>query len=135
MATTTAQTSVTKNEVWLEKIAKYKECCINILKKSKSVRYASVINSYGRTVTGVIKPGIKPMLSRTHAPNEFFMLSTMISLRKESMEQIGDLEHYALYHKNVIQVLIPLGDDIVYVSLDRKTRNVDGLITRIKKLL
>lgn len=127
--------SKTSGNSWIKKISRYKEQTIHIFGLSKSIRYVSVINDYGKTLTGTMRPGLGPLLNRENALNEFFILSTAVSLRRESIKQLGGLDHYILYHKKVIQVLIPVGDNIVYVSLGPRTRNIDELITKIKKVI
>ena len=50
----------TPTDRWQNTIINYKKQCQNILKLSNNIRYAGVINAYGRTLTGVIKPNLKP---------------------------------------------------------------------------
>jgi len=38
---------------------------------SKSFRYVDVINEYGKTLTGTLKSGVKPLFSRNQIRNEF----------------------------------------------------------------
>ena len=49
---------------------------------SNSIRYAGVINVYGRTLTGIVRPNQKPLLKSEQIKNEFFIISNLISLRK-----------------------------------------------------
>ena len=49
------------------------------------IRYAGVINAYGRTLTGIVRsnPNLKPMLKSEQVKNEFFIISTLMSIEKE----------------------------------------------------
>ena len=46
----------TPADKWQDAVISYKKKCQSILKLSDHVRYAGVINAYGRTLTGIIKP-------------------------------------------------------------------------------
>ena len=48
----------TPEQKWKENIIQYRKKCQRILKISKSIRYVGVINQYGRTLTGIIRPGL-----------------------------------------------------------------------------
>lgn len=125
----------TWEKAWAEKIAKYKDECKRVLGTSENIRYASVINNYGRTLTGTMRPGSKPMLRRDHAPNEFHLLAMLFSLRRDSEDQLGEMEHCVIHHKKVILVIVPRNKDIMFISFDKWTENPDAVIDQIKKVL
>lgn len=125
----------TPSQLWNDTIAEYKKQCGRIIDVSKSVRYVGIINSYGRTLAGVIQSGRTPMLRREQVTNEFFVISTLLSLRKNSVDQIGNLEHGILYHKKVIIVVIPKDENVFYVSLSRRAKDPDRIISQIKKII
>ena len=50
----------TPSDKWKKSILKYKKQCQSIIQISNNIRYVGVINNYGRTLTGVIKPNLKP---------------------------------------------------------------------------
>ena len=89
----------TPAEQWTEKIIQYKKNCQKILDISKNIRYVGVINNYGRTLTGIIQPTIKPLLKPEQVKNEFFIISTLMTLRKDSSNSIGELDYVLLRHK------------------------------------
>lgn len=125
----------THSQLWQDRIAEYKKQCGRIIDISNSIRYAGVISSYGRTLAGVIRSGRTPMLHREQVTNEFFVTSALLSLRRGSSDQIGNLEHGILYHKKVIIVLIPKDDNMFYVSLSRRTKDANEIISKIKKII
>ena len=88
----------TPADKWQDAVISYKKQCQSILKLSDHIRYAGVINAYGRTLTGIIKPNVKPLLQSEEVKNEFFIVSTLISLRQASENELGKLDHVILKH-------------------------------------
>lgn len=118
---------------WKFTVTKYRRQCQDVLKISKDIRYVGVINSYGRTLTGIIRPGLKPLLKSDQVKNEFFIVSTLMSLRKESVSTVGRLEHAILHHQKVVIVLLQKRDVTYYVSINKKEKNLEKIISSIKK--
>ena len=86
----------TSSDKWKSTVLKYKKQCKSILQISQNIRYAGVINNYGRTLTGVIKPNLKPILKSEEVKHEFFIISTLLTLRKDNTTSIGKLDHLLL---------------------------------------
>ena len=125
----------TPSDKWRVVINKYKIQCQNILKLSNGIRYAGVINSYGRTLTGTIKPNLKPLLSSEEVKNEFFIVSTLISLRQANDSSVGKLESIILKHSKVYIVILHKKDITFYISINAKEKNVEKIISKIKKVI
>ena len=125
----------TPADKWKDTIIKYRKQCQSILKLSASVRYAGVVNIHGRTLTGMIKPTLKPLLKSEQVKNEFFILSTLISLRKGAIDSIGKLEHVLLQHQKVTILILQKNDVTYYVSINRKEKDLDKIILLIKKII
>lgn len=123
----------TPAEKWKDTIIKYRKQCQSILKISSSVRYAGVINLYGRTLTGIVNPKLKPLLKPDQIKNEFFILSTLMTLRKDSANSVGKLEHVILQHQKVTVIILQKKDITYYVSIERKAKNLGKIISSIKK--
>ena len=81
--------SKTKSQEWKNEIIGYRKKCQNILKLSDNIRYAGVINIYGRTLTGIIQPEVKPLIQSQDIKNEFFTISTLISMRNKTTKDVG----------------------------------------------
>ena len=126
--------TLTPEQKWKESILTYRKKCQQILKISESIRYVGVINEYGRTLTGIIKPGIKPLLGSEDAKNEFFIISNLITLRNSQATVLGNLDHALLYHKKVTILAIPSGNTIFYITLDAKVKTINDVISKIKKV-
>lgn len=125
----------TPADKWNDAITKYRKDCQNILKISNSVRYAGVVNAYGRTLTGIIQPNLKPLLQSEDFKNELFVISTLVSLRKESVGAIGKLEHVVLQHQKITIVILQKSNVTYYVSIDRKEKGLEKIISSIKKTI
>jgi len=125
----------TPDDKWKDTVIKYRKQCQNILEQSKNIRYAGVINVYGRTLAGIVKPDLKPLLKSEQVKNEFFIISTLISLRKDTSTAVGKLEHVILQHEKVTIVILQKNDITFYVSIDRKEKDVEEIISLIKKII
>ena len=125
----------TPSDKWKDTIVKYRKQCQNILHLSESIRYAGVINAYGRTLTGLVKPDLKPLLKSEQVKNEFFIVSTLMSLRKDTTTTVGKLEHVILQHEKVIIIILQKNNVTFYVSIDRKEKDLEKIISLIKKTI
>ncbi|WP_371504950.1 hypothetical protein [Nitrosopumilus adriaticus] len=125
----------TPADKWKDTVMKYRKQCQSILKISNSVRYAGVVNAYGRTLTGMVKPNLKPLLKSEQVKNEFFIISTLMSLRKETVSTVGKLEHVILQHQKVTIVILQKNNVTFYVSIDRKEKGLEKIIASIKKVI
>jgi hypothetical protein len=124
----------TPAEKWKDTIIKYRKQCQNILKLSNSIRYAGVINVYGRTLTGIVRPNLKPLLKSEQVKNEFFIISTLMSLRKNT-STVGRLEYMILQHQKITIVVLQKNDITYYVSINRKEKSLEKIISSIKKTI
>jgi len=125
----------TPAEKWKEAIINYRKKCQKIMKVSKNVRYSGVINEYGRTLTGIVRPDITPLLKSEQIKNEFFILSTLMNLRKGVTNVVGKLNYVLLEHQKVSIVIFQKNNMTFYVSIDRKSKDVKLIISKIKKLI
>jgi len=125
----------TPAQKWRDSISKYRKQCQKIMGVSKSIRYAGVINEYGRTLTGIIRPGIKPMLKSEQVKNEFFIMSTLISLRKGSSNAIGNLEYLVLKHQKVSIIAFQKNKVTYYISIEGKEKGLDKIIPSVRKII
>ncbi len=123
----------TSEQKWKEAIIGYRKKCQKILGVSKNVRYVGVINEYGRTLTGIIRPGVKPLLKSEQARNEFFIISTLMALRKILDSSLGKLDYVILKHQKVSIVACQKNKITFYITTLEK--ELDTLIPDIKKLI
>jgi len=125
----------TPSDKWKKSILKYKKQCQSIIQISNNIRYVGVINNYGRTLTGVIKPNLKPLLKSEEVKQEFFIISTLFSLRKNGVNSLGKLNHVILKHSKVNVVIFQKNDVTFYFSINSKEKSLDKIISLIKKII
>lgn len=124
----------TPSEKWKKNILKYKKQCQTILGVSNNIRYAGVINNYGRTLVGVMQPNLKPLLKSEDVKHEFFVTSTLLSLRKNS-NSYGKLDHILLKHSKVNILILQKNENTFYISINLKEKNLEKIISSIKKTI
>ena len=125
----------TPADKWKDTLCKYKIQCQQILKLSNNIRYAGVINSYGRTLTGTIKPNLKPLLNSEQVKNEFFIVSTLISMRQANDSSVGKLDGVIFKHSKVNIIILHKKDITFYVSINSKEKHFEPIISKIKKII
>lgn len=125
----------TPADKWKDTVVKYRKQCQKILEVSKSVRYAGVINVYGRTLAGIVQPNLKPLLKSEQVKNEFFIISTLMSLRKNTASTVGKLEYVILQHQKITILILQKNDITYYVSINRKEKDLKKIISSIKKVV
>ena len=125
----------TPEQKWKETIIGYRKKCQKILDVSKNIRYVGVINEYGRTLTGIIRPGVKPLLKSDQVRNEFFIISTLMVLRKILDSSLGKLDVIIIKHQKVSIVACQKNKVTYYISVLEKEKEIDTLVLDIKKLI
>ncbi len=125
----------TPEQKWKETIIGYRKKCQKILDVSKNIRYVGVINEYGRTLTGIIRPGVKPLLKSDQVRNEFFIISTLMVLRKILDSSLGKLDFIIIKHQKVSIVACQKNKVTFYISVLEKEKEMDTLVLDIKKLI
>ena len=123
----------TPAEKWKATVTKYRKQCQDILKISKNIRYAGVINAYGRTLAGITRSDAIPLLKSIQVQNEFFVISTLMSLRKENTDSVGKLEHVIIQHQKITIIVLQKKDVTYYVSIEKKEKGIDEIVSSIKK--
>ena len=124
----------TPSEKWKKNILKYKKQCQTILGISNNIRYAGVINNYGRTLVGVMLPNLKHLLKSEDVKHEFFVTSTLLSLRKNS-NSYGKLDHILLKHSKVNILILQKNDITFYISINSKEKSLEKIVSSIKKTI
>ena len=125
----------TPSDKWKKSILKYKKQCQSIIQISDNIRYVGAINNYGRTLTGIIKPNLKPLLKSEEVKQEFFIISTLFSLRKNGVNSLGKLDYIILKHSKVNVIVFQKSDITFYVSINSKEKSLDKIISLIKKTI
>ncbi len=125
----------TPEQKWKESIINYRKKCQKVLNVSNSIRYVGVINEYGRTLSGIIRSGKKPLLKSDQAKSEFFIISTLETLRKKSSSPLGKLDYLLLKHQKVSVLVFQKNNITFYVSIEPNEKNLSIIVTKIKKII
>lgn len=127
----------TSRQKWNEQISSYRKQCQEILALSKSIRYTGLINEYGRTLTGVLRPGLATLLPDEAARNEFFLVSTLLSMRKRSNSALGEMDYIIFRHDKVTLIVFQRKTGYYYISINKNvtSSSLNQIIAKIKKLI
>jgi len=127
----------TPSQKWTEQITHYRKKCQAILELSKSIRYVGLINEYGRTLTGIFRPGLATLLSNEPAGNEFFLVSTMLTMRNKASSALGNMDSIILNHDKVTVIIFQRKEGIYYISVNKSVTPdaVNKIISKIKKII
>lgn len=127
----------TPGQKWTEQITQYRKKCQAILELSRSIRYVGLINEYGRTMTGMFRPGLATLLSNEPARNEFFLVSTMLTMRNKASAALGNMDSIILKHDKVTVIIFQRKEGIYYISVNRSITPdaVNKIIAKIKKII
>jgi len=99
----------------------YKQKCNNILAISPRIRYAGIMNKFGRTLAGALRKGVVPLLKPDEARNEHFIEATRNQFRRNFEKSIGR-EEYTLTENEKVKILTLSSEDyFYYVTLDKET--------------
>ncbi|MFL6473722.1 MAG: hypothetical protein ACJ70N_07810 [Nitrososphaera sp.] len=115
----------------------YKQVCTNILAISPRIRYAGIINNFGRTLAGRLRKGVVPLLKPDEARNEHFIEATRNQFRKQLERSIGR-EDYTLTENEKVKILtLSRKDHFYYITVDKETpiNEVMKIVDDIKTLL
>ena len=125
------------NQKWNEKIIQYRKKCQSILELAKSIRYVGLINEYGRTMTGIFRPGLRTLLSNEPARNEFFLVSTMLAMRNKASTALGGMDHVIFRHSKITLVIIQREEGMYYISINKSVTpdGINKMILKIKKII
>lgn len=116
---------------WEKSLEIFKSNCKEIKSLSKSIRYVGVINEYGKTLTGTLKSGVKPLFSRNQVRNEFYAMSTFMKLRNKTNHSIGSLNYIFLNHQKVNSIIIQNNKITYYITFPKNVIPTESLIKKI----
>ena len=120
-----------------KEVALYQDICLSILKISDSIRYVGIINRFGRTITGKLKNGMKPILTPEQARDERYIESTRQYLRRSLEISTGKSLFTIEKNENVTFLLIPqITKDILYyitIEKDAELNEINEIINKKKK--
>jgi len=101
--------------------AKYKDKCSSILAISPRIRYAGIMNKFGRTLAGGLRKEVVPLLRQDEARNEYFIEATRNQLRKNFERSIGRTEYTFTENEKVKILTIASEEHFYYITMDKET--------------
>lgn len=112
------------NQLTRKESLKNKENCHNLLLLSQRIRYVGLINNFGKTIAGQLRPGLLPLLSVEQAINEHFIDATRNQLRKAFDSTLGATLYTLTVNIKVITLTFPsrFGGSY-YITVDREIGN------------
>ena len=120
---------------WIKVVAQNRKNCEKILAISKDIRYAGDFNEYGRTISGKIKPGVKPIFSPDSVRHEFFAIASMMRLREKTSKTLGNLEFISITHKKINILLFYKKGITYYITINKKSKPTALLVNKIKTIV
>lgn len=107
------------NQVAREDSTRNKENCHKLLLLSQKIRYVGIINNFGKTISGQLRPGLVPLLNVEQAINEHFIEATRNHLRKAFDPALGPTLYTLTVNEKVITLTFPLhSGGYYYITLD-----------------
>jgi hypothetical protein len=100
---------------------RYREKCSKILAISPRIRYAGMMNNFGRTLAGALRKGVVPLLRQDEARNEYFIEASSSQLRKYFERSIGRTEYTFTENEKVKILTIASKEHFYYVTMDKDT--------------
>lgn len=120
-----------QNQIAREESIRNKEKCHKLLLLSQKIRYVGMINNFGKTIAGQLRPGLVPLLNVEQAINEHFIEATRNQLRRAFDSTLGPTTYTLTVNEKVITLTFPLQlGGYYYVTLDNDIGKEDlaGLI-------
>ncbi|OLC22651.1 MAG: hypothetical protein AUJ08_02830 [Thaumarchaeota archaeon 13_1_40CM_3_50_5] len=116
---------------------RYKEKCSKILAISPRIRYAGIMNNFGRTLAGSLRKGVVPLLRQDEARNEYFIEAARNQLRKNFERSIGRTEYTFTENEKVKILTIASEEHLYYLTMDKDTpaNEVAKIVEAARKLV
>jgi len=129
------------NQIKRDESLKNKENCHNLLLLSQRIRYVGLINNFGKTIAGQLRPGLLPLLSVEQAINEHFIDATRNQLRRAFDSTLGATLYTLTVNIKVITLTFPSqSGGSYYITVDREIGNeelfklIDLLLEKISAI-
>ena len=112
----------------------YENLCATIQKIDSKIRFAGVINSRGRLIAGGMVSSKKTLESEKKDEMLFMELALRVKMRSEFNDDLGKVKFSMSLREKLIVMSFPIKNDILMVSMERKTR-FEETASKILKLV
>lgn len=110
-----------------EETQKNRQRCRDILALSPKIRYAGMLNKFGRTLAGQLRKGVVPLLKPDESRNEHFIEATRDRLRKDFEASIGNTEYTFTENEKVKILTLSNETNFFYITFDKDIDNQETL--------
>jgi len=100
----------------------YENMCASIQKIDAKIRFAGVINSKGRLVAGGMAPSKTRLGARKRDEMLYMVPALRVKMRREFDDDLGEVKFSMLFRAKLIVISFPMKDDVLMVSMERKTQ-------------
>ena len=108
-----------------EDILRTREFCSRILSISSKIRYAAVMNEFGRTIAGQLRKDVVPLFTPAEARNENYIEATRTRFRRNFEKSIGKTNFTFTENEKVKILVIPGETNFSYVTLDKDVKLIE----------
>ena len=115
----------------------YENLCTLVQKIDSKIRFAGIINSKGRLVAGGMVPSKTRLGDRKRDEMLYMELALRVKMRREFDDDLGKVKFSMSFREKLIVMSFPMKDDVLMVSMERKTQfeNIAyGVLKLIEKL-
>ncbi|WP_420544597.1 DUF6659 family protein [Nitrosopumilus sp.] len=92
--------------------------CDKILDDEPYIRFAGVINRYGRLIAGGFRKGVEPFIDDSKSKMVYMQMCLEWSMRKEFDDTLGPIKWIASRRENVVMVSIPISEHLLLISTE-----------------
>ncbi len=110
--------------------------CTQILELNKNIRFAGVVDKFGKMAMSEYRKGLVPLLSREQAMSSILQASIRMGSRKVMQSSLGKIIYSMTLYEKVVMVSIPLGDhSLLMISFETKGDHESILMKEILPFL
>jgi len=100
----------------------YENLCTLVQKIDSDIRFVGIINSKGRLVAGGMVSSKKRLGDRKGDEMLYMELALRVRMRREFDDDLGKVEFSMSFREKLIVMSFPLENDVLMVSMERKTQ-------------
>jgi len=109
----------------------YDEKCKKLLDE-KEIRFAGIINEYGKLISGGFKEGLTPLEDDETKLQSFMEFVSKVSIRKEFDESLGPINYLAARRDKAVLVSFPFPVSKILLLISAEPSvNIENLATKV----
>jgi len=95
--------------------------CTQVVALNKNIRFAGVVDKYGKMAMSEYRKGLVPLLSREQSMSSILQASIRMGSRKVMQASLGKIIYSMTLYEKVVMVSLPLSDhSLLMVSFETK---------------